>query len=337
MADNDPGSDALYATFIDASHILHYHGVVDAYGHISIRNPRNPSTFFMSRNLAPALISSRADILEYNISDASPVDPNAKPGYSERCIHSEILKRYPGVNSVIHSHCADILPYCVSSVPLKPTIHMAGFLSSPVPLWDITPHYATDDGNQRHRADLLVRTPRLGAALASAFCTDHALTTLSDLDPSLSSPSAANQPADHPLPSHTTLLMRGHGFTTAAPTVHGAVFQAVYTGVAARTQTSAMVLQNAFGVASVMGGGGVYRGDGAVGEPQVDEEVGLWCLNRQEREGTWEMNRETVGRPWGLWVREVRSRGLYRNEEAGIVEEEEEEEEAAAERDFVRV
>ncbi|GME49509.1 putative class II aldolase protein [Neofusicoccum parvum] len=313
--EKDANIDTLFATFIDASHILHCHGVVDAYGHISVRNPQNPSTFFMSQNLAPALINSRADIVEYYISDASPVDRNARPGYSERCIHSEILKRYPGVNSVVHSHCADVLPYCVSSVPLKPTIHMAGFLSSPVPLWDISPHYTAAD--RRH--DLLVRTPQLGAALASAFSTDHAITTLS------SSPAAAAAgPTDnHPLPAHTTLLMRGHGFTTAAPSVRAAVFQSIYTAVAARTQTSALAIQNAFSVADIVGRGG---GGGAPREG-VDEETGLLCLSEDEARGAWEMNRETVGRPWGLWVREVRCGALYRNDEVGMGEDP----------DFVRV
>lgn len=325
MAENDPNLDTLYTTFIDASHILHHHGVVDAYGHISVRNPQNPSTFFMSQNLAPALISSRADVIEYNVSDASPVDPNARPGYSERCIHSEILKRYPGVNSVIHSHCADILPYCVSSVPLKPTIHMSGFLSSPVPVWDISPHYTPED-----RRDLLVRNTRLGGSLASAFSTDHAVTTLANIDPSLSSPSAIN-PNAHPLPSHTTLLMRGHGFTTASASVRGAVFQAVYTAAAARTQTSALLIHNAFNIGDMIGRGAVWGQSKKAARSgwgdEEEEDSGLLYLDEDEREGTWAMNKDTVGRPWGLWVREVRTHGLYRNEEVAQTEDP----------DFVRV
>jgi len=104
--------------------------VLDAFGHVSIRNPENRATFFMSCSIAPALISSRDDLVEYHIEDASPVDANAKEGYSERFIHSEILKRFPGANSVIHSHCPDVLPYCVNDVPLKPSIHMSGFLGT---------------------------------------------------------------------------------------------------------------------------------------------------------------------------------------------------------------
>ena len=96
-----PPTKELFSTLITANHILHYHNVVDAYGHISIRNPQDPSTFFMSRSLAPALVSSREDLEEYRVADASPVNPDAPKGYAERFIHSEILKKYKGVNSVL--------------------------------------------------------------------------------------------------------------------------------------------------------------------------------------------------------------------------------------------
>lgn len=120
--------DDLWRGLVTASHILHYHDVLDAYGHISVRNPDNADTFYMPRNLAPALISTVDDIVEYKVEDASAVEENAPRGYLERFIHSEIYKRYPGINCVVHSHAADVLPYCVSKVPLKATTHMAGFL-----------------------------------------------------------------------------------------------------------------------------------------------------------------------------------------------------------------
>lgn len=65
-----------------------------AYGHISVRNPQNPNTFFTSKSLAPALVSGREDLEEYHVSDASPVDKEAPKGYAERFIHSEIYKKY---------------------------------------------------------------------------------------------------------------------------------------------------------------------------------------------------------------------------------------------------
>ena len=114
----------LLSTLITANHILHYHGVLDAYGHISVRNPNNASTFFLARNVAPALVSSPSDIVEYLVQDASPVNLNAPPGYLERFIHSEVLKLYPTVNSVVHSHAQSVIPFGVTEVPLVPVSQM---------------------------------------------------------------------------------------------------------------------------------------------------------------------------------------------------------------------
>jgi ribulose-5-phosphate 4-epimerase/fuculose-1-phosphate aldolase len=82
----------------------------------------------MSGDRAPALVSSPFDLIEYKISDSSPVGLSSKKGYQERFIHSEIYKRYPGVNSVIHSHSEAVLPYTMNGVPMKPAFHIAGFL-----------------------------------------------------------------------------------------------------------------------------------------------------------------------------------------------------------------
>ncbi|KAK5451814.1 hypothetical protein LTS15_007537 [Exophiala xenobiotica] len=68
----------------------------------------------MPRNMAPANIASPQDLVEYNVSDATPVDGNAPAGY----IESEIYKQYPGVNSVIHSHASAVVPYTISGTEL---------------------------------------------------------------------------------------------------------------------------------------------------------------------------------------------------------------------------
>ena len=114
---------------ITGNHILHHHGIVDAYSHISVRNPNNAYTFYLSRSVAPALVSSSGDIVEYNVEDASPVKSDARgSGYVERFIHSEIFKRYPHVNSVVHSHSEAVLPYGICGVPFRAAFHMAAFL-----------------------------------------------------------------------------------------------------------------------------------------------------------------------------------------------------------------
>lgn len=135
MASKEP---SLLKDLITANHILHHHHILDAYGHISLRNPNNPHTFFLSHSIAPALVSSPSDIVEYNIEDASPVKKDVSAGYKERCIHSEILKKYPGINSVVHSHSEAVLPYSISGVEMKPCIHMAGFLGTCTKVYPFT-------------------------------------------------------------------------------------------------------------------------------------------------------------------------------------------------------
>jgi ribulose-5-phosphate 4-epimerase/fuculose-1-phosphate aldolase len=78
--------------------------------------------------MAPGVVSSSEDLIEYYVADGSTVDPNAKKGYSERFIHGEMFKKFPAVNCVIHSHAEAVLPYVTSGVPLLPVFHMAGFL-----------------------------------------------------------------------------------------------------------------------------------------------------------------------------------------------------------------
>ena len=119
---------ATLSTLIAANHILDYLDVLDPFGHISVRNPSNNDTFFIALQMGPAIVSGPGDIGEYLVADGSGVN-GTEGGYAERYIHSEILKRYPDVNSVIHSHSEDVLPYTVvQSVSVQPTYHMAGFL-----------------------------------------------------------------------------------------------------------------------------------------------------------------------------------------------------------------
>ena len=208
----------LYRTFISGCHILHYHNIVDAYGHLSVRHPFKSGVFIMSRYIAPGTISSPADLIEYHVENAEPVDPSSAKGYSERCIHSEILKRYPGVNAVIHSHSEAVVPYSISGVPLKPCYHMAGFLGlgGQVPVWDIGDAFEASDVK-----DMLVRNTHLGGSLAKSF-----------------GPEAQE-------PNHAVVLMRGHGLTVQGTSVEDVVLRAVYTQKNALIQTTALTTRAA--------------------------------------------------------------------------------------------
>ncbi|KAF2501439.1 hypothetical protein BU16DRAFT_199879 [Lophium mytilinum] len=299
------GLEDLFKGLVTASHILHNNGVLDAYGHISVRSPDNPASFYMPCNISPALVSSPDDIIEYNVEDASPVEKNVPQGYIERCIHSEIYKRFPTVNSVVHSHCSDVLPYGVSGVPLRATTHMAGFLGSNVPVWDISSHYSS---GSKH--DLLVRDTSLGASLSATFKpATSAGFIYSKMRSAL--PGAAAEP-DHE-PDHYVVLMQGHGFTTVAHSIEEAVVQAIYTKEASKTQTTALTLRNAyFGVAvegkvDVEGGGKIKSG-------KLKMEGELKYLSDKEAAEAWSSMKETVSRPWALWCREVEVNPLYKND-----------------------
>ncbi|QIX00862.1 hypothetical protein AMS68_006379 [Peltaster fructicola] len=239
-----PPSEALFRTLITANHILHYHSVCDAYGHISVRNPQNPSTFFISKDLAPALVSCRDDIEEYRVSDATPVNENAPKGYLERFIHSEMYKKYSSVNAVIHSHNEAVLPFSISSMPLRPVFHMAGVVGAQVPVFDIALHYKSSDSTH----SLLVTNEHLGAALAAGFNPSSLSSKATSLVYNLVTSSTPEPVA---FPPNPTVLMRGHGFTCVGKTIEEAVFRAVYTCTNARVQTTSLLLQGTFNIGMV--------------------------------------------------------------------------------------
>ncbi|KAL2021344.1 hypothetical protein VTK56DRAFT_7315 [Thermocarpiscus australiensis] len=201
-----------YHRVIDACHILHHYGAVDADGHISFRHPRQPDVFIMPCNKAPAAVSSEADLVEYRVCNAEPLDPSAPGGHIERRIHSEIYKHFKDVNSIVHSHSAAIIPYTISTVRLRPCSHVAGFLRDRgPPVFDIATYMEPDD-----QRDLLIRTERLGRKLAFGFSGGDVV-----------------------------VLMRGHGFTVVADSIELAVFRAIYTLKNAATQSEALNLQAA--------------------------------------------------------------------------------------------
>lgn len=207
---------ALYRKFITGCHILHHNNVLDAYGHLSVRHPFDPHIFIMSKHFAPGTISSPDDLIEYHVHNAEPLDPTQTKGFSERHIHSEIYKRHPRVQAVIHSHAESVIPYTISAVPLRPCYHVAGFLGAGKKgfpeVYDASRHLQADD-----IPDLLVRNAHLGEPLAACFDGGAVVA-----------------------------LMRGHGLTVVASSIEVVVSRAVYTVKNAGIQTTAMAMQAAF-------------------------------------------------------------------------------------------
>ena len=150
-----PTRQALFDDLVIANRILANEGVVDGYGHVSIRNPANANRYFLARAGAPALVTT-ADIVEYDL-DSNPASGSGA-GYQERFIHGEIYKARPDVTAVVHCHCLDVIPFAAAGVPLRPMYHMGYFIGEGVPVFDIR----TAAGI----TDMLVSTPALGRALA---------------------------------------------------------------------------------------------------------------------------------------------------------------------------
>ena len=197
-----PSRQAVIDELVVANHILANEGVLDGYGHVSVRSPADPTHYLLARAGAPALVAA-ADITEYDL-NSRPVTNTSSAGYQERFIHGEIYKARPDVMAVVHCHCQEVIPFAATSVPLRPLYHMAYFVGEGVPVFEIR--------NAAGITDMLISTPALGAALAV----------------SLGEKSAA--------------LMRGHGAVVAATSLRLVVAKAYYLNVNARLQWQAMQL-----------------------------------------------------------------------------------------------
>jgi ribulose-5-phosphate 4-epimerase/fuculose-1-phosphate aldolase len=195
--------DTLLNDLVIANRILAHEEVVDAYGHVSVRHPEKPDRFFLARSLAPELVA-REDIIEFTL-DGKPVKEERRAPYLERFIHGGILEARPDVMAVVHAHAEDILPFgIVSATPLRPVIHSGSFLGTHVPIWDIADTFGD--------TNLLVANVEQGRDLAKC------------------------------LGKWNTVLMRGHGFASAARSLIEVVRMAVFLPRNARALLKAVQL-----------------------------------------------------------------------------------------------
>jgi HCOMODA/2-hydroxy-3-carboxy-muconic semialdehyde decarboxylase len=195
-----------------ASRTLAEHGVIDAYGHASVRSEADPARYLMPRNVAPELVTE-ADIVELGL-DSEPAGASSVQLYNERFIHGEIYAARPDVMAIVHNHSHAVIPFSCTDCELRPIFHMSAFVGLGIPKWDIR--------DAQRGTDMLVRTRSLGAHLAKK------------------------------LGKHPAVLMRGHGSTVVAENLPRAVGRAIYLDLNARMQQQAMALAGASGTITYM-------------------------------------------------------------------------------------
>ena len=188
-----------------ANRILAHEGVVDAYGHVSIRNPANPERFLLSCSRSPELVQ-QSDIMEFEL-DGSPAGDDHRQPYLERFIHGAVYEARPDINAVVHSHAEDVLPFGIAPTPLRPVIHSGGFLGQSAPVWDIADNFGA--------TNLLVVNMEQGRDLADCLDQDR------------------------------VVLMRGHGFAASGLTLIDVVRTSVYLPKNARVLMNALRLGGA--------------------------------------------------------------------------------------------
>jgi HCOMODA/2-hydroxy-3-carboxy-muconic semialdehyde decarboxylase len=182
--------------------MLAQQGVLDAFGHVSARHPTNPERYFLSRSLAPGMVTPD-DVLEYTL-ESDPVQKTDVRQYVERVIHGEIYKARPDVTCVVHHHSPAFMPLVITGVDYVPVFHLGMYAGMYPPFWDQREEFGD--------TNLLVAKPEEGASLAKR------------------------------LGKHKMVLMRRHGVTAVGPTIHDAVFDCVYACRSAEFQVRAMAI-----------------------------------------------------------------------------------------------
>jgi ribulose-5-phosphate 4-epimerase/fuculose-1-phosphate aldolase len=184
-----------------ANRIIALEGVLDAFGHVSLRHPSDPGRYLLSRTRAPELIEAD-DIMEYTLDSQPVVEPKARM-YGERVIHGCVFDARADVNAVCHHHAAAVMPYCLAGVPLVPVYHQGAVMGDvAAPFWDSRDEFG--ETNQ------MVITPEEGRSHARA------------------------------LGAHWIVLLRRHGATVVGRNLKEMVFRSVYSARNAEFQTLGM-------------------------------------------------------------------------------------------------
>ena len=187
---------------VTANRILAREGVVDSFGHFSIRHPDRPDHYLLSRARAPQCIEIE-DLMEF-AGDGSSVNPAGRKPYAERFIHGAVYDARPDVLAVVHHHSPSVIPFSVTKAPLSPVMHMCAGIGMRIPTWDSRTRFGD--------TNLLVTTIEMARDLAAAL-------------------------TDRPV-----ILMRGHGCVVAGASLREVVFNSIYLQLNADLQMKAGAL-----------------------------------------------------------------------------------------------
>ena len=191
--------DDLLEDLVTANRILASQGIVDSFGHVSIRHPGNPQRYFLSRARAPERVEMRR---HHGVHARRRSGRRQGPAAVSRTLHSRRgLRDAPDVMSVIHNHSPGVIPYGVTGRKMRPIMHMCGTIGYEVPIWD--QHTKFGDTN------LLVVSMAMGRDLAKT------------------------------LGKGRTALMRGHGCVVVGADLRATVYTAVYLELNAKLQMQA--------------------------------------------------------------------------------------------------
>ena len=180
-------TEALHQLVL-ANRILAREGVIDDFGHVSVRHPGNPERYFLSRSRSPEIVT-REDLIEFTL-EGEPIDQNGRALYRERALHGAVYMARPDVNAVTHHHARAVLPFAGSGRKLRPAFHMAAVIGHEVPVWDSRPEFGD--------TNMLIETMDQGHSMARAMGGERCV------------------------------LLRGHGATCAGASLREAVFVSIY-------------------------------------------------------------------------------------------------------------
>jgi HCOMODA/2-hydroxy-3-carboxy-muconic semialdehyde decarboxylase len=187
---------------VTANRILAREGVVDSFGHVSIRHPARPERYVLSRARAPECIEA-GDLMEFAL-DGSAIDAAGRKPYAERFIHGAVYDARPEVMAVVHHHSPSVIPFSVTGAPLSPVMHMCAGIGSRVPTWDSRTRFGD--------TNLLVTNAEMATDLAAA------------------------------LGERPVILMRGHGCVVAGGSLREVIFNSIYLQLNADLQMKAHAL-----------------------------------------------------------------------------------------------